>query len=202
MMRALPGGGGGGADDAPGPSLDVATGHHNCNAQLGGQTILQPQRSQGSSSTGAQIDRLRRRRPWAMPLAAGISLVRGYLGWHHRLAAPRAGGRSSMGFRPIAVHERPAVRFSDTWVLSDIGSVPAIDHGPDGQVVPGRSKAQEPSGTRIPTHSFKPLPSTAQDPPATMRLRRSSCCQRLAALRSGKHQTAYTVPAYQQATPT
>ena len=154
-------------------SLDVAyTGHHNYNAQLGGQTLPF---NLNTIDLGTGFDPALQDRsiaptgvPGATSLAAqnpiwcaGISGY-GTIDWR----------QYSEGWRTFHSIELSLNRrfmnglqfgFSDTWVLSDISSInPRYDHGPDGQVVlrADQAQAQELLGDQqTPTHNFKATPS-------------------------------------------
>jgi hypothetical protein len=150
-------------------SLDVAyTGHHNYNAQLGGQTLpfnlntidygtgFNPALQDPSiAPTGV---------PGATSLAAqNPSAVRGYLGYGTIDWRQYSEGWRTFHSMEISLNRRfmngLQFGFSDTWVLSDIGSInPRYDHGPDGQVVlrADQAQAQELLGDQqTPAHNFK-----------------------------------------------
>jgi hypothetical protein len=150
-------------------ALDVAyTGHHNYNAQLGGQTIPF---NLNTIDLGIGFDPALQDRsiaptgvPGATSLAAqNPALVRGYLGYGTIDWRQYSEGWRTFHSMELSVNRRfmngLQFGFSDTWVLSDIGSVPPrYDHGPDGQVVlrADQDEAQELLGNQnSPTHSFK-----------------------------------------------
>jgi hypothetical protein len=150
-------------------SLDVAyTGHHNYNAQLGGQTIPFNLNTidLGTAFNPALQDRSIA--PTAVPGATSLAaqnpnLVRGYLGYGTIDWRQFSEGWRTFHSMELSLNRRFAngfqFGFSDTWVLSDVGMVPPrYDHGPDGQVVlrADQDEAQELLGNQnSPTHSFK-----------------------------------------------
>jgi hypothetical protein len=150
-------------------SLDVAyTGHHNYNAQLGGQTIPFNLNTidLGTAFNPALQDRSIA--PTGVPGATSLAaqnpnLVRGYLGYGTIDWRQYSEGWRTFHSMELSVNRRFMngfqFGFSDTWVLSDVGSVPPrYDHGPDGQVVlrADQAEAQKLLGDQqTPTHNFK-----------------------------------------------